>query len=398
MTSYNIFFRDQREKILAERSSDAADSSDKKGSSLFEALGKMIAQRWKEASEDEKNRYRALAEKDTDRYRDEMIEYKRKETERQRLEKRKLKAAAAAAAKKKKQKAAKKKKSKPKEVIEEAEEDVSDVEERIPTKNLDTSVRSSRSDVPKSVASAAASAGGMGAPSLAQQLTASTSTESRHLDLYLSQLKQQQHGLGGGGLSANQNQILQQRQYQDNPGAAADLNSQNPSLLSDAAIIQQLQFQQQQHQQQRDHLLLQQQLQQQGMLPGYSGLYGPSAPSLSSSLYPGANGSLFSGFASDQRQAPGYDAAVQLYRQQQLSQDQDQQNLFQQLLQQQQQQAAEAGQYQQQQQDLLGLAQQPQRRQSNQQQQSSSQQGLVIPDDQGSVPWGGGNDYGRWGS
>ena len=61
LTSYNIFFRDERAKIISERDTPndpfAAAASNSKGN-LFETLGKMIASRWKEVTPEVKAYYK----------------------------------------------------------------------------------------------------------------------------------------------------------------------------------------------------------------------------------------------------------------------------------------------------------------------------------------------------
>uniref|UniRef100_A0A7S1FRS7 HMG box domain-containing protein n=2 Tax=Corethron hystrix TaxID=216773 RepID=A0A7S1FRS7_9STRA len=102
LSAYNIFFREERLKILASLPSSKTDdvnkdndgtgqSSKKKrtphGKIGFEKLGQLIGRRWRELDEESISRYRKLADLDMDRYRSDMRrwtvlgEAKKEETE-----------------------------------------------------------------------------------------------------------------------------------------------------------------------------------------------------------------------------------------------------------------------------------------------------------------------------
>lgn len=76
LSAYNFFFREQRGKILEEREAEAAakgvmpDKSD-----LFAILGKTIAARWKSQSDEQRAKYKKLAQEDMKRYRADMDTY-----------------------------------------------------------------------------------------------------------------------------------------------------------------------------------------------------------------------------------------------------------------------------------------------------------------------------------
>jgi HMG (high mobility group) box len=72
-SAYNIFFKDERAKLLAARQmNDPSAESAKIG---FEAMAKTIGKRWKELTAEELSRYKELAKEDTERYRTEMDAY-----------------------------------------------------------------------------------------------------------------------------------------------------------------------------------------------------------------------------------------------------------------------------------------------------------------------------------
>jgi len=76
LSAYNFFFREQRAKILEEREEEAAQrgqAPDK--SDLFAILGKTIAARWKAQDEDQRAKYKQMAQDDMKRYRTEMDQY-----------------------------------------------------------------------------------------------------------------------------------------------------------------------------------------------------------------------------------------------------------------------------------------------------------------------------------
>uniref|UniRef100_A0A7S3LF74 HMG box domain-containing protein n=1 Tax=Amphora coffeiformis TaxID=265554 RepID=A0A7S3LF74_9STRA len=76
LSAYNFFFREQRAKILEEREEEATrtgQAPDK--SDLFAILGKTIAARWKAQDEDQRAKYKKMAQDDMKRYRVEMDQY-----------------------------------------------------------------------------------------------------------------------------------------------------------------------------------------------------------------------------------------------------------------------------------------------------------------------------------
>lgn len=82
LSAYNLFFRDQRAKILEERAERKqkakAEGRELDEPGLFETLAKTIAERWKEIHPDDLKRYADDAKADSDRYQAEMKEYNRK--------------------------------------------------------------------------------------------------------------------------------------------------------------------------------------------------------------------------------------------------------------------------------------------------------------------------------
>jgi hypothetical protein len=84
MTAYNIFFRDERARMLKEQG-----ATNQSGGSLFSAMGKSVAKRWKSLSENEKIKYYELAAEDTDRYRREMDLYNDLVAQRSKIEREK---------------------------------------------------------------------------------------------------------------------------------------------------------------------------------------------------------------------------------------------------------------------------------------------------------------------
>mmetsp|Transcript_26063 Transcript_26063/g.55009 ORF Transcript_26063/g.55009 Transcript_26063/m.55009 type:complete len:474 (-) Transcript_26063:309-1730(-) len=71
MSAYNFFFKAERAKILA-------DTSDGNGTS-FEDIGRIIGQRWKNIEGDELAKYKEMAKKDNERYRDQMKRFHKDE-------------------------------------------------------------------------------------------------------------------------------------------------------------------------------------------------------------------------------------------------------------------------------------------------------------------------------
>jgi len=88
LTAYNLFFKEQRELILAARrqSNNALDismqsrlSKRRKNGVGFEEMGKMIGQRWKRLGSEMRLLYEAKAKEEKRRYRDELAAYMQKE-------------------------------------------------------------------------------------------------------------------------------------------------------------------------------------------------------------------------------------------------------------------------------------------------------------------------------
>ena len=71
LSAYNLYFRAEREKILAVQN-EVGYTGQRIG---FEGLGKIIGKQWRDLSMDDKKEYEELAEKDSERYRKEMEEY-----------------------------------------------------------------------------------------------------------------------------------------------------------------------------------------------------------------------------------------------------------------------------------------------------------------------------------
>jgi hypothetical protein len=85
---FNFFFREEREKLMAERSSGigplaeadrqslaAGKDANTRKKELFALVGKMIAERWKQVTPSERERLKKLADDDMVRFNDEMSEY-----------------------------------------------------------------------------------------------------------------------------------------------------------------------------------------------------------------------------------------------------------------------------------------------------------------------------------
>ena len=76
LSAYNLFFRDQRTLIMAERNQGLSQARASGG--LFESMAKTIAARWKEISKTDLEKYSKLANQDTLRYREQMAQYNKK--------------------------------------------------------------------------------------------------------------------------------------------------------------------------------------------------------------------------------------------------------------------------------------------------------------------------------
>ena len=84
LSAYNIFFKEERQRILTEipdvdasSSPAGADGNKKKphGKISFQSLAKIIGKRWQNLSKDQINLYKKKAEEDTMRYKKEMDAY-----------------------------------------------------------------------------------------------------------------------------------------------------------------------------------------------------------------------------------------------------------------------------------------------------------------------------------
>mmetsp|Transcript_49001 Transcript_49001/g.118688 ORF Transcript_49001/g.118688 Transcript_49001/m.118688 type:complete len:878 (+) Transcript_49001:228-2861(+) len=71
LSAYNLYFRAEREKILAVQN-EVGYTGQRIG---FEGLGKIIGKQWRDLIPDDKKEYEELAEKDSERYRKEMEDY-----------------------------------------------------------------------------------------------------------------------------------------------------------------------------------------------------------------------------------------------------------------------------------------------------------------------------------
>lgn len=70
LSAYNLFFREERTRLLEEEL-NATQHPD----GLFSVLGKEIAKRWKALPEDKRQKYKAMAAEELQRYRREMAAY-----------------------------------------------------------------------------------------------------------------------------------------------------------------------------------------------------------------------------------------------------------------------------------------------------------------------------------
>uniref|UniRef100_A0A7S2VBD4 HMG box domain-containing protein n=1 Tax=Entomoneis paludosa TaxID=265537 RepID=A0A7S2VBD4_9STRA len=81
LSAYNLFFREQREIIVEERTvalgETTARGKRKRAKISFEELAKLIGGRWKNIAPDELERFKAMAEEDAKRYKSEMEVYSR---------------------------------------------------------------------------------------------------------------------------------------------------------------------------------------------------------------------------------------------------------------------------------------------------------------------------------
>jgi len=101
LSAYNLFFKDERARILAEREASAAARREtgeaaSKERGFFGTMAKTVAARWKNISPDALARYQALAVEEQKRYSSEMVQYNRRlveqhssESQRRRAESRK---------------------------------------------------------------------------------------------------------------------------------------------------------------------------------------------------------------------------------------------------------------------------------------------------------------------
>lgn len=83
LSAYNIFFKEERARILAELPKEEEEDGDKKsktgphGKIGFENLAKTIGQRWKKISADDAAEYKKKAAVDMERYKEQMEVYLR---------------------------------------------------------------------------------------------------------------------------------------------------------------------------------------------------------------------------------------------------------------------------------------------------------------------------------
>lgn len=77
MSAYNIFFKEQREKLIAERETLASEKGDnlRTGSQFFSHLGKTIGRRWKDLPAEERSRFEHMAKLELEKYRETMKKY-----------------------------------------------------------------------------------------------------------------------------------------------------------------------------------------------------------------------------------------------------------------------------------------------------------------------------------
>lgn len=80
LSAYNFFFKEERKRIVAEArvgesTSGAATARPRPSSEVFGAIGKTVAARWRQVSQEDLLRYQRMAEEDMERYRNEMNEY-----------------------------------------------------------------------------------------------------------------------------------------------------------------------------------------------------------------------------------------------------------------------------------------------------------------------------------
>ena len=77
LTAYNCFFREERQRLLAQLPTRAHVKSKKAhGKISFENLGKTISRNWKKITPEQKKYYKELAAKDKQRYLDQMEEWR----------------------------------------------------------------------------------------------------------------------------------------------------------------------------------------------------------------------------------------------------------------------------------------------------------------------------------
>mmetsp|Transcript_50153 Transcript_50153/g.144520 ORF Transcript_50153/g.144520 Transcript_50153/m.144520 type:complete len:351 (-) Transcript_50153:172-1224(-) len=128
LSAYNVFFKETREQILAQKAKEEKPSDEKRDHKLdFQTMAKEIASRWKSLDPKEKERVEKLAKKDMLRYRDEVKAYEeemvkknraeREEAAARAAEKEKDEAAAAAAAAEKAKKLSAERKEKEQEAL-----------------------------------------------------------------------------------------------------------------------------------------------------------------------------------------------------------------------------------------------------------------------------------------
>jgi len=81
LSAYNIFFREERARVLQEREAELLNHQERRGKpdpELFATLGKTIASRWKRLEPDAREQYQSEAKDEMKRYRKEMEGYQNK--------------------------------------------------------------------------------------------------------------------------------------------------------------------------------------------------------------------------------------------------------------------------------------------------------------------------------
>lgn len=66
LTAYNLYFRDERVKILEERANGLLEVQET--DNFFSVMGRLVAQRWRELPDDQKLHYKRVANEEKKRY------------------------------------------------------------------------------------------------------------------------------------------------------------------------------------------------------------------------------------------------------------------------------------------------------------------------------------------